>query len=155
MTFVDKILKEYEGTITQHKRGQIFTFFSNQFDIDLAEDMIFKNPKKYKKPDGTFYKVELKPLVDMMSINSEERRKEFEKPGVHTMKMGIGVKHEYALTLPDSVLQEPGIWVYYKPKKFSLLIDGWHRAYARYLKGYKDMEVWLINSLKDIKRICA
>lgn len=152
LSFIDQILKEgYEGVITQHKRVQIFDFFAKEFDINLAENMIFENPTKYKKADGSFNVIELKDLEKWFSCITPSDKEKMKQPGGIKLKLGVSVSYEYAMNLSDNALQEPGIWVI--EKGFSMLIDGWHRAYARWAKGLKDMEIWVISDPEDVEKI--
>lgn len=132
--------------------NEMFEFFARRYDIELADKMIAANPDKYKAPDGTFWTFKLESIKDWFAPSmTEEEKIQMHAGKTMSMKMGVSIKREYAANIDNIRLDEPGIWVH--DENFSLLIDGWHRAFARYEKGLTDMKIWVISDKSDIRKI--
>lgn len=121
--------------------NDIFSIFLRRYDVSKAWYLIQKNPEKYLDENGDFYKLELEDL-------SKYFPKQIDK---NKIKLGISINKEYALNLTDDELEEPGIFILDDGLNF--LIDGWHRGYAKWKRGDKDMRIWVIEDKNDIKQI--
>lgn len=131
---------------------EVFNFFTRTYDIAKAWKMIQANPDKYKAPNGSFYTFDPADIADWFAYISDEDNERLNRGETISIKMGVHIKPEHAMSLTDEELDEPGIWVQESPE-FSILIDGWHRAFANYKKGKKEMKIWVIKDPKDIKKI--
>jgi hypothetical protein len=131
---------------------QVFRFFSREYDIKEAWKMIEENPAKYKAPDGTFWTFDPSSLEKWFSVMTPEDRESMKQGKTISIRMGVHVDWDKSMALSPEALDEPGIWIN-EGKDFSILIDGWHRAFSNYKKGNKEMKIWVISDPKDIKRI--
>ncbi len=129
--YKDKILKETVG------ETDTFVIAQHKYDVTKAWKMIQEDPEKYKGPGGEMYVMDPASLRSMMSM--------------------IQINKEYAKGLSDEELDQPGIVIVdqFGPEgeEDSLLIDGWHRAYGNAIKGNKEMPIWVMTDLEDIKKI--
>jgi hypothetical protein len=62
----------------------------------------------------------------------------------------IRIDEKYAEKFTDKQLKEPGIWI--DDGRFSLLVDGWHRAYANWKRG-NSWKVYVVTDLDAIAEV--
>jgi hypothetical protein len=72
---------------------------------------------------------------------------------LHEDSFFIHIDPKHAAKIPKESLDEPGIWVYYASKKFTFLIDGWHRAYQRKQLGLDTMKCYVITDEKYLDTV--
>jgi hypothetical protein len=136
-------------------KGEYFNFLTLNYDVEKAQEMIEKERSKFCDPKGEPWETNLDDYISYVSTMTPEQEKELKAGKAITMKMGVGVDYKHAMEIDEKHLEEPGIWVVDKVNggEFSMLIDGWHRAYARWKKGMKTMKVYLFSDPKDVKKI--
>lgn len=139
-------LSEWLNEMAKDYTGETFTFLTRRYNVEKAMNLIRKNPDKYKAPDGTFWEIPIESLKSLMADGVAE-----ERDGKKYYKMGVSVNPEYASKISKEDLEEPGIVV--DDDGFSMLIDGWHRAYRRMKDGEKIINVYVISQPKDLKYI--
>lgn len=146
-------INEFKRYCEALDKDQVFTFFSRSYDIKKAYDLIEANPEKYKAENGEFYAFDLANIEKMFSTMTPEDKEKLEKGEKVSISMGVKITYDHAMGISDNDLEEPGVWIVEDDGDFSILIDGWHRAYARWKKGLKKMKIWVIQDPKDIKQI--
>ena len=108
---------------------EIFSFMTARFDIELAKRVIRTTPPK-------MIEIPLKDLANAFNFKNIECSL-------------IRVDLNRVADLNEEALEETGIAV--EMLGGTLLIDGWHRSYARWKKGYKTMKVYCFTDKKVIK----
>lgn len=142
-----KHIKLFEAFVGSDYRGkdETFCFMGKCYDIQKAWELINEDPSKYKDENGDLYHIGLDGLSSWFS--GIER----EVDGKKQIGLGVRINKEYLDQITDEQLEEPGIFIDEPDLKF--LIDGWHRACKKWLRGDKHMYVYMIGDPKDVKYI--
>ena len=133
-----KLFEDYRG------KDEMFRFLGKSFDIDKAWELINKNPEKYYY-DGELATISIDEIVKLFGgvISDDGKTKR--------VRMGVKIDIDYAMSISDDQLNEPGIFVL--DGEFHCLIDGWHRAYKKWKRGDTKMSIYVISDPKSLKYI--
>lgn len=120
---------------------EVFSIFAKSYDIKKAWELIDANPKNYE--------LDTLNLADIEQWFGGVPR--YKEDGTKYFNVGVSINKEYAESLSDEILDEPGIFI--KDGDFAFLIDGWHRAYRRWIDGEKTIKVYVIDKKDDVNKI--
>jgi len=119
---------------------EVFSFVTRAYDVKKAWELIHENPENFD--------------LSTMKISEIERWfgiPRYKEDGTKYFTAGVGINMDYAKEIPKDKLDEPGIFVV--DGDFQFPIDGWHRAYRRWIDGEKTIKVYVIDKIEDVNKI--
>lgn len=127
-------------------KDETFTFLSRNYHIGKLWDLL--------KDDNTLYQEDVLTVKNLEDLSKFFGGIKHVEDGKTYFSMGVRINQEHADSLTEEDLLTPGIWIFDKTKdeNFSLLIDGWHRAY-RCWKEKKEFKVLVIDNQDLIRKI--
>jgi hypothetical protein len=155
-----KYLNKFE-TFERYKpaeitKGEYFHFLTKRYDVEKAWDLIRKNPKKFVKPDGSYYELPVDDFYELVSKTFDEngiqvQNDEREVGKRYKTKIGVTVDKKVANKITEDELKDPSIFI--EDEDFHMLIDGWKRVYKAKKLGIKTIDCYLIKDEADLKKI--
>ena len=133
-----KYLKLYEEYYDGE--DEVFSFLTKRYDVKKAWELIHENPENYE--------------LDTIKLSAIEKWfgiPRVKEDGTKYFTAGVSINRDYANSIPEDKLDEPGIFI--EDGDFSFPIDGWHRAYRKWINGDIDMKIYTIDKEEDIDKI--
>jgi len=138
-------------------KGEYFHFLIKQYNVEKAWDLIRKNPKKFVKPDGSYYKLNVDEFYNLIVRTTDETGAQIDitktigTGGSFFVKGLVGIKKDLADSITEEEVETPVIFI--KDGDFQILIDGWHRVYKAKKLGKKTIDSYIIKDEADLKKI--